>query len=184
MVSKLKTPTYKSVSVVGCNKNESDNTTLPKQFVEDCQVDTDLELLFPDSYIPNSTERINLYRELDNIENEERLSNFNIQLKDRFGPLPPQTQELLDVVRLRWLAVKLGFEKIVLKNNMMIGYFISDQTSCYFKSKIFENILSFVQKKPVLFKLKEGNNKLNLSIKGIESIYAAYNLLESIYDNQ
>ena len=115
-------------------------------FVEDCQIDTDLELLFPEEYISNISERMNLYRELDQIQRQEDLQLFEKGLIDRFGPLPGPSQDLLQVVNLRQLANRLGFEKIVLKNEKMIGYFVSNQDSPLYKSKVFTRILSFCSK--------------------------------------
>lgn len=149
-------------------------------YVEDCQIDTDLELLFPDNYIANVTERMSLYRELDQIQTEEDLMKFESSLVDRFGPLPDASKELLEVVRLRWLANRLGFEKVVMKSGKLIGYFVLDQASAYYKSKAFSNILGFVQQQPARFRMKEGNNKLTLTCEPITSVKAASNLLRSL----
>ncbi len=146
-------------------------------FVEDCQIDTDLELLFPDEYISNVSERMSLYRELDQIQQEKELLLFESGLKDRFGPLPPASFELLEVVRLRWLANRLGFEKMILKNSKMIGYFIANPESDFYRSTTFNNILKFVQKQPARFRMKEGNNKLTLTCEPITSVQAACDLL-------
>lgn len=151
-----------------------------KIYVEDCQIDTDLELLFPDEYVSNVTERMSLYRELDQILTETDLTSFESGLIDRFGPLPPSSTELLQVVKLRWLGNKLGFEKLVLKNNKMIGYFIANQNSEYFRSKTFSNILSFVQRQPNRFRMKENNEKLTLTCEPIKTVRAACALLESL----
>jgi transcription-repair coupling factor (superfamily II helicase) len=153
-----------------------------QQYVFDCQIETDLQLLFPDDYISNISERINLYRELDNINSEEALQQFEKKLIDRFGSLPEATKELLNVVRLRWLAMNLGFEKIILKNGMMILHFISDQNSPYYQTPFFINILKYVQKKPELFRVKEGK-KLTLNVKKTKNIYQAYNILNEIKEN-
>jgi transcription-repair coupling factor (superfamily II helicase) len=146
-------------------------------FAEDCQIDTDLELLFPDEYVSSIAERMNLYRELDQIQRQEDLNTFETRLIDRFGNLPAPTKELLQVVSLRWYANRLGFEKIVLKNGKMIGYFVSDQDSPLFKSKTFSQVLSFVQKQPRRFRMKELNNKLTLSCEPILSVSEACGLL-------
>jgi transcription-repair coupling factor (superfamily II helicase) len=146
-------------------------------YVDDCQIDTDLELLFPDEYISNIAERMNLYRELDQIQRQEDLIQFESGLTDRFGPLPGPSLELLQVVRLRWLANRLGFEKIVLKNGKLIGYFIADPDSAFYKSETFSHILSFVQKQPRQFRMKEHNNRLTLTCDPIGSVSAANDLL-------
>ena len=153
-------------------------------FVEDCQIDTDLELLFPEEYISNISERMNLYRELDQIQRQEDLHLFEKGLIDRFGPLPGPSQDLLQVVNLRQLANRLGFEKIVLKNGKMIGYFVSNQDSPLYKSKVFTRILSFVQKQPRLFRMKEQNNKLTLACEPIHSVTAACELLKTLYTGE
>lgn len=147
-------------------------------YVEDCQIDTDLELLFPDDYISNVTERMNLYRELDQIQVEKDLQEFEAALTDRFGPMPESSKELMQIVRLRWLANKLGFEKLILKNNRMIAYFISNPASDYYKSKTFGNILGFVQKQPARFRMKEGKEKLTLTCEPISTVQSAHDLLK------
>jgi transcription-repair coupling factor (superfamily II helicase) len=149
-------------------------------FISDCQIDTDLELLFPEDYISNIPERISLYRQLDNIESENGLKEFEEKLTDRFGPPPEPTRELLVVVRLRWIAVKLGFERIVLKNQILVCYFISSRKSPYYESEIFSTVLSFVQTNPGLFRMKENKDKLTLTIKNIKSISEAVNFLKTI----
>ena len=149
-------------------------------FAEDCQIDTDLELLFPDEYITSISERMNLYRELDQIQRHEDLNRFESNLTDRFGPLPGPSRELLKVVNLRWLANRLGFEKIVLKNGKMIGYFVPDQGSPLYKSQTFSHILTFVQKEPRLFRMKEQNGKLTLTCDPIASVSAACELLNTL----
>ena len=97
-----------------------------KEYVSDFQIDTDLEIMFPDEYVSNISERIRLYKEFNEIDTEESLDLFEKKLTDRFGPLPPPAVALLDIVRIKWLAVKLGIEKILLKNNLLIANFVSD----------------------------------------------------------
>ncbi len=158
------------------NKHELENFI----FVKDCHIDTDLELLFPDYYIPNISERIKLYRELDNIDNEKSLLEFEAKLIDRFGKIPRQSIELLNIVRLRWAAIKLGIEKIVLKNNKLIIYFISNQTSPFYQSDTFMSILNFVQKQKSNCKMQEKNNKLSLTFENITEIPQAISTLHKI----
>jgi len=150
------------------------------QYVTDCSVDTDLEIHIPDEYISNISERIRLYRQLDSFGKEDQLEEFRSTLIDRFGPLPQPTEDLLRVVRLRWLAQSLGFEKIVLKNHKMIGYFVNNPESNYFSSKIFVKILNFVQKYPDIFRMKENKDKLTLSFDNIVSVEKASEMLERI----
>jgi len=151
-----------------------------KRYVGDCQIDTDLEILFPDEYINNVSERIRLYRELDNIPDEKSLNAFETNLHDRFGPIPPQTIELLNVVRLRWRALQLGMEKIIMKNSGMLIYFIQDPKSKYYQSGVFGNVLNFVQRMGRNVVLKEENLRLSLRIPMVKNIKAAIDTLDKI----
>jgi transcription-repair coupling factor (superfamily II helicase) len=151
-----------------------------RQFVKETLVETDLELLIPDSYVSNITERLLLYRELDNITKEEDLVLFENSLRDRFGPVPGETIELINVVRIRWQAMKLGFEKLTLKNKKMLTYFISKQNSDYFATPVFKGALSFAQKYPQLCTLKEQNKKLWLTIEDVSSVKRTAEVLSQI----
>lgn len=150
------------------------------RYVNDCTVETDLEIYLPEDYIENIAERIRLYRELDNYKTEQELESFNKQLKDRFGPLPQAVLDLIQIVKMRWLAMDLGFEKFILKNKKLILYFVSDQESSYYRSPAFSLILNHVQKYPQKFRMKEGQNKLSLTLEHITDINHAYSVLESI----
>jgi transcription-repair coupling factor (superfamily II helicase) len=169
-IQELKEKEYREVFEA---ENKKESQAASARFLNDCLIDTDLELLFPESYIPNVSERMDLYRQLDQMENESSLAGFEYQLKDRFGPVPPESAELIEVVRLRWLAVSLGFEKLVLKSRKMIGYFIGDPRSPYYKSAAFGTILAAIQKNPRLFRMKEGNNRLTLTVDEIPTVYYA-----------
>ena len=149
-------------------------------YVTDCHIDTDLELLFPDEYVGNISERLKLYRILDNIDSEMKLKEFENELVDRFGNLPEQSKELFQVVRLRWLAIKLGFPKIILKKNKMIAYFITDPESPYFQSPVFSKILSFIQNQIRNYHLQETKGKLTLYIDHISSVSDAIINLQRI----
>ena len=149
-------------------------------YITDCQVDTDMELLFPDEYIRNVAERVRLYRELDSIETEEKLKEFEQQLHDRFGPVPNPSMELLNVVRMRWQAKHLGFEKIILKNSKMLIWFVANQMSPYYQSPVFEKIIRFVQKNPFLFQMKEAKDKLTMISESVNSISEAMKTLKKI----
>lgn len=150
------------------------------KFVNDCQIDTDMELLFPNEYIPGSSERMLLYRELDNIENEEQLKTFRNGLIDRFGKLPQESHELLEVVQLRWKAIELGIEKIILKEKKMICYFVADQKSPFYQSQDFLKIVQYVQRKKN-GRMKEIKNKLTLTFPNIPNVETADYLLNEIY---
>jgi len=154
------------------------------KFVRDCQIDTDLEMRIPDDYVTNIAERLNLYKELDEINSEERLLAYGEHLRDRFGPVPEQVTELMHTIRLRWKARQLGFEKIVLKNRVLKGYFVSNQDAPFYKSKTFSTILGFVQDHPRACKLKEEKGKLSLTLTGADSIRQADLLLSRIIDRE
>ncbi len=160
---------------------EKDKTPVPV-WVSDCMIDSDIEIRFPESYISNVTERMRLYREMDNITSEEQLMAFSGNLRDRFGPVPPQTLELMNVVRLRWLAQQMGFEKIILRNSQMILHFISNPVSPYFRSPVFASILEFVQRQPRRYRMKESTRKLTLTVTDIRSIDDALTILRQIQE--
>ncbi len=153
-------------------------------FVKDCVIDTDMEILIPDFYISNITERLNLYKDLDNIEQEEDLVDFTKNLKDRFGEIPHETKELINTIRLRNTAKKIGLEKLVLKNNKMVGYFISNQASPFYQSENFMLILKEIQQQAQLFKLKQTNDKLMVLAEKITSVNDALTCLETLVKKQ
>ena len=150
------------------------------KFVNDCQIDTDMELLFSEDYVPGTSERMMLYRELDNIETEEQLHQYKTGLIDRFGKLPKESRELLEVVKLRWKAIDLGIEKIILKNKKMICYFISDQQSPFYQSTDFVTIVQFVQKSKNRGQMKEINNKLTLTFPNVYNVETADYILNEV----
>ncbi len=154
----------------------------PKDFkyVTDCNIDTDMEILFPPSYIENITERLKLYRKLNKLQDDTELEQFRQELTDRFGKLPKQTEELLKAVKLRRLGMDLGMEKIFLKNNYLRAYFVKDKESSFYASPVFSSILNYVQKYPKRNNLAEKKQKLTLTIKNISSVYEALNVLEDI----
>ena len=149
-----------------------------KRFISDCQIDTDLEILFPETYIESISERIRLYRELDNLQTEEEIETFAIQLRDRFGEIPEASVELLNVVRLRWYALDLGIEKLILKSKKMVLYFVNDHQSAYYQSPQFSRVLAFVQSQTIPCKMKEARHRLSLSFENVMSIKHATEVLE------
>ncbi len=177
-IQELKQGEYKNLFVE--EKEDAGQAFLQTKFVNDTQIDTDMELLFPDHYIQSISERMLLYRELDSIENEESLRQYELGLIDRFGKLPSNSQQLLEVVRLRWLAIDLGIERIILKNQKMICYFISDQQSAYYQSPIFSKVLGFVQANPAKCRMQEKKDKLSLSFDHVKTISVAKVILEEI----
>jgi len=161
--------------------NQSDDKSVfSRQFVKETVVETDLPLLIPDGYVSSLTERLLLYRELDNIVKEDNLLLFENNLKDRFGPIPSEAIELINVVRLRWKAMKLGFEKLTLKNKKLLAYFLNKQESDYFSSPMFKAALLFAQKYPNLCTLKELNKKLILTIEDVSTVKRADEVLIQI----
>lgn len=161
---------------------DKQETVDEKNYTSDCQIDTDFQVLIPDKYVTNVSERIRLYRELDSIATEDGLQSFTTRLADRFGQIPDETKELMDIVRLRRLALKLGFEKIVIKKNQMMIYFIQDPKSIYFSSPAFRNILSWIQLKPQNVRMKEDGDKLTLKIERVHSIKEALRILGDIIE--
>ncbi|MGY3054519.1 transcription-repair coupling factor (superfamily II helicase) [Pedobacter sp. UYEF25] len=151
-----------------------------KDFVGFTQVDTDLEIYIPDSYITNITERYNLYTELSKIENEVDLMAFEKQLEDRFGPVPQPVKTMLSVVKVQWLGKKLGFEKLTYKNNVLRGYFLSNKQSAYFDSETFTKILNFAQNHPAMCNLKEVKNTLRIAFNNVRTVEEAIETLELI----
>jgi len=143
-----------------------------KLIVQDCVIETDLEILIPDSYVNNISERLQLYSRLDNIKDEEEMEKFSGEVRDRFGPIPPPVQELINSVRLRWHGEKLGFEKISLKGGKVRAYFVTNNDQ-YFSSDIFGQILGFVKAHPRRCKLRERSGKALLVIEDIPSVDAA-----------
>ena len=119
--------------------------------------------MFPDEYISNISERIRLYKELNEIESEEKLSAFEKRLTDRFGILPPPAKALLEIVRIKWLGVKLGIEKILLKNDLLIANFVSDPDSSFYKSPLFSSIMSHINRFPDRMRMRQKDAKLTLT---------------------
>ena len=146
-------------------------------FVEECAVESDLELLFPDEYIPTSSERMLVYRELDSLETDEELAKFRTRLTDRFGPVPPMGEELLRVVPLRRMGKQLGIEKILLKGGQMALYFVSNLESPYYESAAFGRVMSYTAMSPYECRFRELSGKRSLLIKGIGSVETALGVL-------
>ncbi|WP_394346650.1 transcription-repair coupling factor [Robertkochia marina] len=153
-----------------------------KVYVKDTQLDADFEILFPDDYINAITERLNLYNELSNLKNEQELLAYEQRLKDRFGDLPQQAKDLLDSVRIKWIASSIGLERIIMKKGKMVGYFIADQQSSFYQSPNFNRVLQMVQSRPQICKLKEKETRnglrLLLSFEGITSVSKALNAMK------
>lgn len=155
-------------------------TNTVKDFVSDCYVESDLELLFPEYYIENVAERIALYRELDNITTDENLTIFVNKLEDRFGALPKPSSDLIEMLRLRWVAKSLGFERLILKKGVLILYFVENNNSAYYQSEIFGNVLRFITNNPLRCKLREQNGKRSILIQNVKTVFSASQILKSI----
>jgi len=156
----------------------------PKQYVKDITIDTDFELLFPDDYVNNITERLNLYTQLNTLKTEDELQQFELDITDRFGDLPTQAVDLLNSVKIKWIATKLGLEKVVMKHNKLIGYFISDQQSSFYQSSNFTRVLNYIQNNPTACKMKEKQTRsglrLLITFEKISTIEKALNALQQI----
>ncbi len=148
-------------------------------FVSDCQISTDLELQIPASYINDDSERLRIYHLLNTLEKEEELVEFKNQLEDRFGRAPRAVDELINAVRLRWLAMELGIEKIVIKSHTMLCYFVSDKNSAFYDSAVFSGIIQFISRNPHM-ELKQKPDKLYLKVPLIDTITEAMDLLRAI----
>ena len=158
-----------------------------KVFVKEITIDTDIPVLFPDDYINNIKERLHLYTKLNRIKEEKDLVIFEKELIDRFGKLPKPAEDLLNSLKLKWYATTLGFEKLILKQQQLICYFISDQQSAYFQSPIFTEVLSYMQSHPNVGKMKEKQTRnglrLLINFKSIKTVSDANQVLKSIIDN-
>ena len=153
-----------------------------KEFVTDCALETDFSLVIPDDYVNEIHERLSLYKKLDTLDTTDEINQFKMELKDRFGDIPKETQELIKTIPLRNYAKKIGFEKVIIKNNKLVGKFISNNES-YFNSAQFSGVLSYVQKHKNNLQLKEKNNQLLLTFGGVSSIEGAVEILKSIVSN-
>ena len=141
-----------------------------EDYVQDCTIDTDLEILIPDSYVESITERLSLYTRLDNCDTDEQLEDFRKELTDRFGPVPGQVEDLFITVRCRRIAVQLGFEKMTLKNHTLRCYFVNKPDSPYFESPVFKAILSFLQTQTNKGKLKQTGKSFLMVVEDIQSM--------------
>lgn len=149
-------------------------------YATDCSIDTDLEILIPDSYVESITERLSLYARLDNCETEEALQDFHAELTDRFGPVPPQVEDLFTTVRTRKLAVELGFEKMLLKNEVLKCFFVANPDSPYFQSAIFSGVLQFLQTGTNKGKLKQVGKNGILIVEDIKTMNGLYRFVSKM----
>lgn len=149
-------------------------------FVDDCAVESDLEMYFPDNYVPGSSERMLLYRELDNIERDEELEAYRQRLIDRFGPVPRQGEELMLVVPLRRVGRRLGCEKIILRQGRMQMQFVSNTQSAFYQSAAFGRVINYIGYHPRRCNLKEKNGKRSMVVSQVASVKEAVEILKDI----
>ena len=149
--------------------------------MKDITIDSDFELLFPDDYINSITERLNLYTQLNTIKTETELATFEAQLIDRFGEFPTQVVDLFNSVRVKWMAQKLGLEKVVMKKDKLVGYFINNQQSAFYQSKEFTKVLQYIQAHPQACKMKEKQTRIGLRLLlTFENIKSVENALDAL----
>ncbi len=156
------------------SRNKDDN------YVHDCTIETDQLALIPDSYIDVTAEKIRIYKELDSLASDKDLDKMKTRLEDRFGKMPDELVRLFDIVRIRQLGIKLGFEKIIIKNGVMIAFFISNPLSQYYRSEKFAKVLENMNVNPKLFELKQNDNKLRIFSRNVEGISKAYSILKKL----
>ena len=162
---------------------EDQDKSLEKNYVKEVQIDTDFEILFPDDYINIVNERLVLYNELSAIKDEEGLIQFQKNLEDRFGKIPAEGEELLSTLRLKWLASKMGLERLIIKNKKCVGYFLSNQQSDFYQSPVFNKILFSIQKDPKKYSIKEKETRNGLRLLIVlDKVYSVEELLVRLKD--
>ena len=149
-------------------------------FVKDTLLETDFEILIPDEYVGSITERISLYKELDDLEKEEQMQDFIKNMVDRFGPIPEPAMRLIETMRLRWVAAEIGIEKLVLKSEKMIGYFITKKDSPYYQSDSFTRVLDFIKTNPTAGKMYEKDDTLRMSFNDVKTMKRAVEILTAM----
>jgi transcription-repair coupling factor (superfamily II helicase) len=179
-VQELKEEEFKGIFASG--KRSAEKVPDDYKFVRDCQIETDHEVLLPEDYIESVSERIRVYRKLDNIENENELQQFEHEMQDRFGDMPEPVKGMLEIVRLRWIAMRTGFQRIVIKDDVFLGFFPKDQASMFYKSDVFAGMIKYMQEHPGGFRLKEDNGKLRMKIKPVRSIKEIRKFLTTLHD--
>ena len=151
-----------------------------EEFVDECQIESDLELLLPATYVTGSSERMLLYRELDGLTLDKDVDAFRFRLEDRFGPVPPETQELLRIVPLRRLAARLGVEKVFLKGGRMTLFFVSNADSPFYQSQAFGKMIDYMMKYTRRCDLREQNGRRSMLIKDVTNVETAVSVLQEI----
>ena len=154
--------------------------TSSESFISDCTIETDQLALIPDSYIDMTAEKIRIYKELDSMSSEKGLADMKSRLTDRFGTMPVELERLFDIVRIRQLGKSLGFEKIIVKNGVLIAFFISNPLSQYYRSDKFSKVLERVSAHPNLFEVKQPDGRLRIVVRNVDSLEKAYKILKML----
>ena len=167
------------LDVAGLTEKEAE-AVKNDNYIDDSIIEIDMLAELPDSYVRQPAEKLRLYRELDAIKREDDLQGFESRLVDRFGALPEAARELLDVVRLRWEAVRLGMERVKVKNGLMIVHFVGEENSPFYKSDAFMSLLRSVTAQPDRFVLKQHNNRLAMTVRRVSNVAEAVAVLRSL----
>jgi len=175
-IQELKENEFKDVFI---EENKAKN----KDYIKDTRFESDLELLIPDSYINQTAERLIIYKALNNCKNDEDLKTFKEEVIDRFGPIPQQVENLIVSLRIKWMAQKLGFERLVIKNETMIAWLVYNQESEYYSGPIFPQIIQYLSQNPTAGRLKENKDKLILNFGKTTGIKQAYNRVFKLSEN-
>ena len=175
-VTELRTEEFSDLETVDSGQGDE------RDYVADCVIESDLELLLPAWYVPQESERISLYQELDSIERELDLQAFRARLEDRFGKLPKETVELLRIPRLRRLARRLGIEKVVIKQETMYTFFVGDENKAYYQSPMFGRLLNYLQRNPRRVKIRERNGRRSFSIDSVSTVEQAVDVLQQVLE--
>ncbi|MBQ0114960.1 MAG: transcription-repair coupling factor [Bacteroidales bacterium] len=178
-VLELKTEEFASEFNEVASENNA-NLGEEAEFVSDCTIDTDLELMFPPTYVPQENERISLYRELDGLDTDGDIKEFESRLVDRFGAIPPMVTELIRIVPLRRCARRLGIERVTLKGGLMHTYFVGAKNAAYYQSPAFGRILEYLQSNPKRCQIRDNNGKQKFIFANVKTVSEALNILSSI----
>ena len=174
-VTELRTQEFADSKDIAADSADGD-----QEYVADCVIESDLELLLPATYVPQESERISLYRELDSIDRERDLEEFRKNLIDRFGEIPAETEELMRVPRLRRLARQLGIEKVTLKQGVMYLYFVDDSNKAYYQSPMFGRLVTYLQQNPKRVQIRERNGRRSFAVQSVKSVEQAVGILKEV----
>ncbi|MBE0666250.1 MAG: transcription-repair coupling factor, partial [Bacteroidales bacterium] len=179
-IRELKHDEFKDLFPDKGRKNEPATPGQVQEFVSDVSVETDLEIMLPDDYVSSIAERIRLYKELNELKNNNDLAAYEARLTDRFGPLPGPVLSLLDLVRLKWTASASGVEKIILKNGALVANFVTDPASGFYRSSLFVSVMNYVNRKQHRMSVKQNVSKLSLTVREVGSVSDAITLFNDI----